>query len=341
MTLPRRSLNAGSAQLRSSEDKHEEARDSCRNRGRSWLWITGDGAEQTSDSDHREGYDVTLLADRAGARKAGQDLGVEVTELGARSESDIAGQINDLKKAAASNPAAIVIAPADAAALGKPIEEVAENSRVVSIGSEANLKAVTSFVMADNEQAGRTAADILAAAIKRTYADAEGDVAVITASPTSFDRRVKGFKEQIAARYGALAMVAEKVGDGNPATGYKIMMDLIAAQPELRGVFSSDLVMTEGAAQAVAEAKTNKTGDTINLVGYGSDDKLVKFLQDGTIAALVVQDPFRLGYEGIKTALAASKGERVPVRVDIGAQLITKANITSGQSQELLKPSVK
>jgi ribose transport system substrate-binding protein len=278
----------------------------------------------------------------AGARKAGQDLGVDVTELGARSESDVAGQIDALKKAAASIPAAIVIAPADAAALGRPIDEAAEHSRIISIGSEANLKAVTSFIMADNEQAGRTAADVLAAAIKRTYADAEGDVAVITASlpSNSFDTRVKGFKEQIATRYGALAIVAEKLGDG-AAAAYKIMMDLIADQPELRGVFSSDLVMTEGAAQAVAEAKTNKTGDKINLVGYGSDEKLFKFLQDGAIAALVVQDPFRLGYEGIKTALAASKGERVPVRVDTGAQLITKANISSARSQELFKPSVK
>ena len=53
----------------------------------------------------------------------------------------------------------------------------------------------------------------------------------------------------------------------------------------------------------------NKTGDKINLVGFDSDDELVKFLQDGTIAALVVQDPFRMGYDGVKIALAASRGE--------------------------------
>ena len=64
-------------------------------------------------------------------------------------------------------------------------------------------------------------------------------------------------------------------------------------------------------------------------------------LQDGTIAALVVQDPFRMGYDGVKTALAASKGERVPATVDIGANLVTKANINSVRSQELLNPKIK
>src|ERR1700732_2495725 len=48
----------------------------------------------------------------AGARKAGQDLGVNVVGLGTQSESDVSGQIKILEKAAASNPVAIVIAPA-------------------------------------------------------------------------------------------------------------------------------------------------------------------------------------------------------------------------------------
>src|SRR5262249_33268252 len=63
------------------------------------------------------------------------------------------------------------------------------------------------------------------------------------------------------------------------------MTEIIAANPELRGVFASNLIMAQGAAQAVAESQTNKTGDKINLVGFDEDDQLVKFLQDGTIAA--------------------------------------------------------
>jgi ribose transport system substrate-binding protein len=138
-----------------------------------------------------------------------------------------------------------------------------------------------------------------------------------------------------------LTIVAEKIADGLAPTSRNIMADLIAAYPELRGVFASKLIMAQGAAQAVAENKTNKTGDKINLVGFDWDDQLVKLLQGGTIAALVVQDPFRMGYDGVKTALAASKGEQVPANIDTGAHPITTANINSSRSQQLLHPEMK
>jgi ribose transport system substrate-binding protein len=285
-------------------------------------------------------YWQTVLA---GARKAGRDLGVNVPELGARSEFDINGQISILENTVSSNPAAVVIAPTQYVALGKPIDEAAKKLKIIDIDSAVDSKALTSFLTTDNEQAGRIAADILAERIQKTYADAEGDVAIITSLPgvASLDQRAKGFKEQLAAKYGALSIVAEKVADGQESTGRKIMTEIIAANPELRGVFASNLIMARGAGKAVAESKTNKTGDKINLVGFDWDDQLVKLLQDGTIAALVVQDPFRMGYDGIKTALAASKGEQVPANVDTGANVVTKANMNSARSQELLNPKIR
>src|ERR1700687_3050797 len=81
----------------------------------------------------------------AGARKAGQDLGVNVVELGAQSESDVSGQISILEKAVASNPAAIVIAPAQFTALGKPIDEAARKVKIIGIESAADTKAMTSL----------------------------------------------------------------------------------------------------------------------------------------------------------------------------------------------------
>lgn len=285
-------------------------------------------------------YWQTVLA---GARKAGQDLGVDVTALGARSESDVEGQISILKDAVASKPTAIIIAPVQFTALAKPIDEAAKKVKIVGIDSAADSKAFASFLASDDEQAGRIAADHLAEAIKRSYADAEGDVAIISSSPgnASLARRAKGFKEQLAAKYGALDIVAEKPGDGTSASGSKVMLELIAQHPELRGVFASDLVMTQGAAQIAVDKKTNQTGDKINLVGFGSNDELVKYLQNGAIAALVVQDPFRMGYDGVKTALAASRGEQVPANLDTAVNVITKANLNSARSQELLNPKIK
>jgi ribose transport system substrate-binding protein len=132
------------------------------------------------------------LADRAGgARKAGQDLGVKIVELGAKSESHVNGQIGILETAVASNPAAIVIAPAQFAALGRPIDEAAN---------------MTSLIATDNVKAGRVAAEALAGAITKTYGDTEGNVVIITSMPgvASLDQRAKGFREALAAKYRAL-----------------------------------------------------------------------------------------------------------------------------------------
>jgi ribose transport system substrate-binding protein len=79
----------------------------------------------------------------------------------------------------------------------------------------------------------------------------------------------------------------------------------------------------------------------INVVAIGSDNALVELLQLGVIAGLVVEDQFRMGYDGVKTALAASKGEQVAANINIGATLVTKANMNSARSQELLKPIVE
>jgi ribose transport system substrate-binding protein len=282
-------------------------------------------------------YWQTVLA---GARKAGQDLGVNIVELGAKSESDVNGQIGILETAVASNPAAIVIAPAQFAALGRPIDEAAKKVKIIGIESPADTKAMTSLIATDNVKAGRIAAEALAAAITKTYGDTEGNVVIITSMPgvASLDQRAKGFREVLAAKYRALDIVADKVADGKPTTTLSIMKGLIASTPDLRGVFVSDPIMTQAVGQAVAESTS---GDKINVVGAGSDEKLVKLLQNDTIAGLVVEDPFRMGYDGVKTALAASRGEQVAANVDTGAALVTKANMSSPRSQELLSPKVK
>src|SRR5260370_10704537 len=207
----------------------------------------------------------------AGARKAGEDLGVNVVELGAESESDVSGKISILANAVASNPPAIVIAPAQSAALGKPIDEAAKKVKIIGIESAADTKAIASLLAKDNLKAGRIAADALAAAITKTYGDTEGNIVIITSMPgvAALDQRARGFKEVLAAKYRALAIVADKVADGKPATVLNIMKDLIANTADLRGVFVSDPIMTQAVGQAVAE---NKSGDKINVVGLGSDD---------------------------------------------------------------------
>ena len=281
-------------------------------------------------------YWQTVLA---GARKAGKDLGVNVPELGAQGVSDVADQIITLNDALAEKPVAIVIAPNEFQSLGKPIDEAAKRVKVVGIGSTADTKSFASFLGTDNAASGRIAADGIAAAIQEKYGKAEGDVALIVSSPSAgeLDQRVKAFKQEIAAKFPGLKIAAEKTAD-DQAGAFKVVTDVMASDQSLRGLFAANLAAGRGAGEALAQSRKS---DAIKAIGFDSDPQTIKYLEDGVLSGLVVQDPFRMGYDGIKTALAASKGEQVPANVDTGANLITKANMDTPRSQELLNPKIK
>ena len=275
---------------------------------------------------------------QAGARKAGHDLGIKVPMLGAQSEADIAGQISALENAVAEHPAAIVIAPTQFAALGPPITAAAKSVKIIGIDSDAKTDAFTSFLTTDNVEGGRKAADALGAAIKAKNGNDKGQVAIIVSLPGvgSLDQRTKGFKEELATNYPALKIVATRIGDGQVTSGLNIANDLLTAHPNMVGLFASNLTMAEGAGQAVAEVKPPK----LSMVAFDSDQRLIDFLKDGTISAMIVQDPYRMGYDGVKTALAASRGQPVPKHVDTGVNVITKANMNTPRAQALLHPDL-
>jgi ribose transport system substrate-binding protein len=273
----------------------------------------------------------------AGARQAGKELHIKVPELGAQSEADIAGQVTALENASSESPAAIVIAPTQFSALGAPITAAAADTKIIGIDSSADTKSFTSFLSTNNVTGGEVAADALAAAIKAKTGKDDGDVALITALPGvgSLDQRTAGFKTGLA-KYPGLKLIANRIADGQPTTGLNIMTDLITAHPNLVGVFASNLPMIQGASQALAESGNKK----ISLVGFDSDKTLVSSLSQGVISALIVQDPFRMGYEGVEIAYKASKGEAVPVQIDTGVTAITAANLNDPKSQALLNPKL-
>ncbi len=274
----------------------------------------------------------------AGARKAGRDLGVNVPTMGAQSEADIPGQISALENATASHPAAIVISPTQFAALGPPITDAAQSVKIIGIDSAADTQAFTSFLTTDNIKGGAAAADALGEAIKAKNGAAKGDVAIILSLPGvgSLDQRVKGFTAELGAKYPGLKIIAVRVADGQVTTGLNIANDLLTANPDLAGLFCVNLAMSQGASQAISEIKPPK----LSMVAFDSDQKLAGLVRDGTVAAMIVQDPYRMGYDGVKEALAASRNQPVPKNVDTGVNTIDKTNIDTPHSQALLNPKL-
>ncbi|MEP2120024.1 MAG: ABC transporter substrate-binding protein [Bauldia litoralis] len=275
----------------------------------------------------------------AGARKAGKELDINVAELGPQVDTDIAGQISILENAVANNPLAVVIAASQYEALGRPIDEAATKTKVVGVDSGANTESYVSFVTTNNVEGGRAAGKALAEAIAAKYGKPEGEVFIITSVPGagSLDARAEGFKAVMAEEYPDITIVADKVADGQITTGLNIANDVMLAYPNLRGAFASSEEMALGVTQAVTG---NNAEDKVMVVAFDSNEQLVQRLADGEVAALIVQDPFRMGYDSVKIAYAAAKGEDVPKDVDTGVNVITKENMDTDRSKELLNPKI-
>ena len=281
-------------------------------------------------------YWRTLLA---GARKAGKELNISVPELGPQQDSDIAGQIAILENAVTGNPMAVVIAASQAEALGKPIDEAATKTKVIGVDSGANTKSFTAFVATNNVEGGRAAGEALAQAIAAKYGKAEGEVFLMTSVPGSgsLDDRAAGFKAILAEKYPDIKIVADKVADGQITTGLNITNDVLLAFPNLRGAFASSEEMAIGVSQAVTE---NSAQAKVMVVAFDSNEQLVQSLSKGDVVALIVQSPFGMGYQAVKTAYAAAKGEKVEANVDTGVSVITKENMDTDESKALLNPKL-
>ena len=275
----------------------------------------------------------------AGGCQAGKDFKVNVPRLGAQSEMDIAGQISILENAVAQHPQAIVIAPTSFAALGPAIDEAASRVPVVEIDSQANSKKPASILATDNVEGGRMAARALAQAIQTRYGKAEGQIAIISnlAGTSSLRDRLSGFKEVIKRDFPGLKIVVTQIGDGQTTTSLNQTMDVLSAFPDLRGLFADAVFSGLGASQAVGETNSQ---DRVQVVTFDSSDQLVKRLQQGIVKALVIQDAYRMGYDGVKTALAASRGQKVVAFVDTGVKLVTRANVGEVQVRRLLNPDL-
>jgi len=78
----------------------------------------------------------------------------------------------------------------------------------------------------------------------------------------------------------------------------------------------------------------------VKFVGFDSSADLLAALKANQLQALVVQDPFKMGYLGVMTVVKVIKGEKVAPRIDTGVTLVTPDNLNTPAMQTLLNPPV-
>ncbi len=272
------------------------------------------------------------LTVRAGAEAAGKEFDADIIWNGPDKETEIAKQINIVQDMISRKVDAIVMAACDENALVDVVNQAMDaNIPVIMIDSGVKSDRPVSFVATDNIAAAKLAADALA-----YVSQGAGEVGIITIVPgaATSEQREQGFREGLA-RHVNMKIVATQPCDSDAAKAMSVTEDMLTAHPTLTAIFAESEPGAVGAAQALEAA--NKAGKIV-LVAFDASGEQIAALERGTIHALIVQSPFKMGYEGVKAAIDAIAGRPVEKRIDTGATIVSKANLQTPEIQQLLNP---
>ena len=201
--------------------------------------------------------------------------------------------------------------------------------------SGAKTDKYVTFAATDNYLGGVKAADEIARLL-----NGKGRVAIIGVMPggASTMAREKGFQDHLKEKYPDLKVVAFQYGMSDRAKSMAVTENILTAHPKLDGIFGPNESSAVGALQAL---RGRRLAGKVKLVGFDSSPTLVEGLERGHIHSLIVQNPFGMGYEGVKAIVDHRAGKTVPKRIDTGVFVVTKANLKTKKIQDIVNPDLK
>jgi ribose transport system substrate-binding protein len=277
--------------------------------------------------------DQFYITMQCGVQAEAAKLGVTVKTQGPQ-RFDPTLQKPILDSVVATKPDAILIAPTDVKAMQTPLKVAADKGiKVILVDTTTEDPSyATSAIASDNIGGGKAAFD----AIKQLNPNG-GKVMVMSVNPgiSTTDQRAQGFEEAVKADSKFTYLPIQYSRD-DPATAANLMGSALQKDPDIVGVFAANLFAAEGVATAIRQAgKSN----TVKIVGFDAGPNQVKALREGTVQALVAQEPGIIGQYGIDAAVAALDNQPVTPKVQTGFTIITKDNIDGEGGKAAYKSS--
>ena len=275
----------------------------------------------------------------AGAVKAARELDVDVTWKGPLKEDDLKSQIDLVQSFTAQRVSGIVLAPLnDKALIGSVTEATGAGVPVVIFDSALSGGSPVSFVATDNRAAGGLAAKRLG-----ELSAGPGKVVVLRyqEGSASTREREEGFLAGLAARPDLQVVSSNQYGGATTESAFKAAERVLLAQNAAGGgvtaVFTPNESTTFG--MLLGLQKSGLAGK-LKFVGFDASEKLLGAVQAGQIDALVLQNPFSMGYLAVRAMVEHLRGKSVAPRTDTGAQLVDAKNLQEPTIQELVKPDL-
>jgi ribose transport system substrate-binding protein len=264
---------------------------------------------------------------------------VEVTYYGAPTEAHIAEFTAIMEDVISKKPDAIVATPPNADSIVAAANSAASlGIPVITCDNKITTK-VTAHIATDNIVGGAAVADAFVAALQEKGKPLAGTVAII--GPEVFeviDNRIKGFTTRMQEIAPNIKIMPPRYCQNDIATSLNIAQDIMLSTPDLIGFYGANNHSADGIARAIRESGKK---DLYTSAAYDSDPEEVEALADGVLSALIVQDPWALGYLGVQFALDAVNGKPVPEYHNPGVATVTTANMNEPKAKAILDPKLR
>jgi ribose transport system substrate-binding protein len=288
-------------------------------------------------------YDIALVskgfqhqfwqAVQAGAEEKAEELGVTVTFDGPASETEIDAQLQMLQSAIERQPDAIGFAALDPEAC-VPLYEQAEEAGIPIVEFDAGCDEsdyALNISKTDSLKAGALAAEHMAELI-----GGQGKIGIVAHSQinsTGVERR-DGFVNYMEENHPDIEIVDIQYGDGDHLQSADIAKAMLAAHPDMAGLYGTN----EGSAIGIVNAITElglEPGKVV-VVGFDSGQAQIDAIKNGIMAGLVTQDPMGIGRATVESAVKAIEGEELEPVVDTGSYWVDQSNVDDPDIQAML-----
>ena len=268
---------------------------------------------------------------RMGAEAAAKEFGVKLHVAAPNDEDDVDAQIKLVRQSVTGKTNALVIAAADDQRIAQAIKSI--HLPVIAIDTEMKSPQVLSFIGINNYKAGQKAGEKMIELLGK-----QGHVFILSSlkEDRNTEQRVHGLVDAFTKAKFITVLDTRYCMSG--ADYCQKVTGVVMSKSIVNGIIALDSDASIGAAdelQALGVAKQ------VQIVAFDSSYEQLEKLQDGALSATIVQNPFSMGYLGVKHAAEALNGQFIPARVDIQTKIIDPDNMFWMDNQKLLFPFVK
>lgn len=270
----------------------------------------------------------------AGAIKAALESGYKIEWNAPALEIDSSRQIEIVESMVNRRLAGIVLAPVDRRALIAVVERAARERVPVAIfDSGIDTDQRITYIATDNTEGGRIAARRLGEVL-----GGKGKVGIIGFMPGSAStmEREDGFQDEMHKRFPEVRIVGLQFGMADRAKAMAATENILTAHPDLAGLFADNESSSSGAVQALKSRGARE----VKLVAFDASEQLIADLKAGWFDSLVVQNPFKMGYESTRAVIDHLAGRKPPALLDSGVTLVRASDLDLPDVRALLFPDI-